>query len=184
MLISPRHLIDRLRYPRSRADELAALRARFAAQPTGRQASADARGLATELRELRLELYGVLHHAQVCADCARGHPLPAGRWDGGHCCSGKTLELFSQDEVAALKLAGTDGATLRPPRSDHAGCVFRGPAGCSLDPADRPTICVRYICSELRDELRVGPDQRRFRQLSGALTRTFKRFVATRRAEP
>jgi len=181
MLLSPRHLLDRLRHPRSRADELAALRARFAAQPKPRQASSEQRRLAVELRRLRIELHAALRDVRACAHCARGHPLPNGRWDGGHCCGGKTLELFSPDEVAALKLAGTDGAALSAPRSDHAGCVFRGPQGCSIDPADRPTICVRYVCAELREELRACPDHRRTLKLAGALTRTFEQFLAARR---
>ena len=48
--------------------------------------------------------------------CAKGHPEPAGHWRGGHCCSGHTLDIWSQDECAALKLAGTDAAVLEPPR--------------------------------------------------------------------
>ncbi len=182
MLISPRHFIDRLRHPRSRADELASLRARFAAQPNRRQATTEQRCLATELRQLRCQLHDALQRVRSCGHCAKGHPLPAGRWNGGHCCSGKTLDLFTPDEVGALKLSGTAASTLCPPQSDHAGCSFRGPSGCSLEPADRPNICVRYICGELRQELRGGPEHQQIASLSKALAETFQRFVASRQA--
>ena len=134
MLISAQYLVDRLRHPRSRADEVAALRRRFAAAPVHDGGpsglSVTERDLALELRRLREALSVALAGVASCSGCARGHPLPHGRWRGGHCC-------------------GTRGERLSPPAGDHAGCAFRGPDGCSLAPADRPSLCVRYICREL-----------------------------------
>ena len=136
--IDLRYWLDRARHPRSRAEELAALRSRMRAQPSARHASPEQRQLARETRELRVELSQALGRPAICARCARGHPWPAGRWDGGHCCGARTLDLFSADEVAALKWSGTTARNLLPPRSEHHGCAFRGPSGCSLPAADRP----------------------------------------------
>lgn len=149
VLIAARHLVDRLRHPRSRADELAALRRRFA----GARGDAELSALAAELRAAKLALAGHVGTLGSCARCARGHPLPAGRWPGGQCCSGDTLELFDEPEVAALALAGTRPGALRPPRGDHAGCAFRGERGCTVAPADRPSICVHYLCRDAAREL-------------------------------
>ena len=176
LLLSPRQLLDRLRHPRSRADELTALRARFRAQPSRYEASDESIAIARRLRALRTELSSALGRVDACRGCARGHPEPSGRWDGGHCCSGRTLEIWTQEECAALKLAGTDPASLEPPRGDHAGCAFRGERGCSLDAADRPSICLRYICLELRSELRDRQDWATVSHLGAELVREQRRF--------
>lgn len=180
MLISPRMLVDRLRHPRSRADELARLRARFDAQPGRRASSPEQRELADRMRALRVELSRALEGVDACAGCARGHPLPAGRWAGGHCCGGDTLTIWSAAEVHALKLAGTSAGDLAAPRGDHAGCAFRGPTGCSLAPEDRPSICLRYVCLELRAELTERARLRGVSELARDLTKAQERFAATR----
>jgi hypothetical protein len=177
VLISPRQLLDRLRHPRSRADDLAALRARFAAQPSRREAGDAALTSARRLRVLRREMSDALGEVDACHGCARGHPLPAGRWRGGHCCSGSTLTIWSQEECAALELAGTDPARLAPPRGDHAGCAFRGERGCSLEPEDRPTLCLRYACSTLIRELRARSDGAAIGRLAAELDREQRRFA-------
>jgi hypothetical protein len=182
VLIPLRQLVDRMRYPRTRADELAALRVRFAAQPSARHVTPELRELGAKLRQLRAEMAATLGHVEACSGCAKGHPEPSGHWQGGHCCGGRTLDIFSQAEVAALKVGGTRGSSLTPPAGDHAGCVFRGPRGCSLDPVDRPTICVRFVCLELRAELRERDDWRRLAELGNALRDTFARFTALREA--
>src|SRR5690606_17290399 len=105
------------------------------------------------------------------------HPLPAGRWDGGHCCGGRTLDIFSAPEVAALQIGGTRIAALRPPAGDHAGCAFRGPTGCSLAPVDRPSICLRYVCPELHLELRDHPDRAHLSALTRAMDDERRRFA-------
>jgi hypothetical protein len=182
VLIAARHLVDRLRHPRSRADDVAALRRRFASAEGPGDASPGELEAALELRRLRVALVAELRGATSCAGCARGHPLPHGRWDGGHCCGGSTAGVFTDEEVAALRLSGTTPARLVPPRSDHAGCSFRGPTGCSLDPADRPSICVRYLCRGLEAELRARGELPRVRALASALGAAFGRFSRPRAA--
>ena len=177
-------LLDRLRHPASRARELARLRSLFAQMPAADDpgASPEEAQLASELRRLREELSRALGEVQSCRGCARGHPLPFGRWTGGHCCGGRTENLFTEHEVAALKLGGTTPAQLTPPRSDHCGCTFRGPTGCTLQPGDRPNVCVRYFCAELTEELRGRGDFADLRALCTKLDQTFDRFVAVRSA--
>lgn len=183
MLISPRQLWDRLRHPRSRADELVALRARFRAQPSRFEVSAEAVAIARRLRELRRALSEALGHVDACHGCAQGHPQPQGRWEGGHCCGGRTLTIWSQEECAALKLAGTDAAALEPPRGDHAGCAFRGERGCSLAAEDRPSLCVRYVCGELRGELQGREDWAQIAKLASELACEQRRFTAAMAGE-
>jgi hypothetical protein len=177
MSVGVRYLVDRLRHPRSRADELARLRARFAAQPSRWQASRRAAELAAELAALRVEMHRQLGRIDVCAGCARNHPLPAGRWDGGHCCGGQTLRIFAPLEVAALKLGGVAVRRYRAPRDEHAGCAFRGPSGCSLAAAERPTICLRYVCIELRQTLKDDGRWPPIAALNRQLSRRFADFV-------
>ena len=174
MLISPRHLVDRLRHPRSRADDLARLRARFATQPSRASATPKQLQLAQTLRKTRQALANELHEVESCRRYAVGHDLPHGRWDGGHCCGIPTLNVFTPAEVASLKLAGTRATKLTPPRSDHAGCAFRGPQGCSLAPVDRPNVCLRYICPSLRQELLGQPRWARLKILRKTLADAFE----------
>lgn len=139
--------------------------------------------LARELRELRAELVSTLGAVRSCSGCAIGHPEPFGHWPGGHCCGGRTEDLFTDDDLAALKLSGTTPSQFRAPSSDFAGCAFRGPSGCSLDPGDRPNLCVRFICRTLEVELRERGDLREVRQLERRLEQVFERFSALRSAE-
>lgn len=178
MLISPRMLVDRLRHPRSRADELARLRARFQAQPSAGEATDAQRALALRLRALRAELSEAVGHVEACRGCAKGHPLPSGRWDGGHCCGGNTLDIWSATEAFALKLGGTSATKLEAPRGDHAGCAFRGETGCSLAPVDRPSLCLRYVCMDLRAELRGRADWLQISRLAHELTTAMQAFEA------
>jgi hypothetical protein len=177
VLIAAHHLVDRLRHPKACADEVAALRRRLVAERAPTEEEVEAAG---ELRRLRLALSAALAGVEACGGCARGHPLPAGRWDGGHCCSGRTEEIFTDDEVAALRLAGTSPSHLVPPRSAHAGCAFRGPDGCSLDAEHRPSLCVRYLCRGLERELYARGDLAPIKALSAELGRALVRFVRLR----
>lgn len=149
-------LLRRRAEPASREDELARLRARFRAQPSTREAGVEAVECAKRLRALRVEISKAFADVTSCHTCARGRPEPNGHWQGGSCCGGNTLDLFSPHEVAALKLVGISARDLVPPRADHAGCAFRGAEGCVLPPEQRPNICMRYICLELRAELLEG----------------------------
>ncbi len=182
MLIAAQYLVDRLRHPRSRADDVVLLRRRFAAEPAPSRVSAEERELALELRRLREALSAALEGVASCSGCARGHPLPHGRWRGGHCCGTRTELVFTDDEVAALRAAGTTPLALSPPGGDHAGCAFRGPLGCSLPPGDRPSICVRYICRELEQELDERGDRREIKALAASLGKAFERFRRLRAA--
>jgi hypothetical protein len=164
--------------PRSRADEMTTLRARFRAQPSARAAGAEAVASARRLRELRVEMSRALSGVEACASCARGRPEPNGHFAGGSCCGARTFDLFTPAEVASLKLAGISARALDPPRGDHAGCAFRAASGCSLSPEHRPNICVRYVCLELRAELREKPEWARIAELGAALRDEFRRFEA------
>ena len=177
VLIAAQHLIDRLRQPRSRADEVRAVRLRLVAQPPARRATAEQVRLAHELRRLREELTRLLDGVTSCSGCARGHSLPHGRWSGGQCCGGHTDEIFTDHELAALRLSGTTPSRLAAPVSDHAGCAFRGPLGCSLDVADRPNLCVRYVCRELEAELAERGTLADVKKAARALGRAFDDFV-------
>lgn len=142
-----------------------------------RGGSGEAAALARELRALKPQVLEALQGVQACGGCARGRSLPHGRWDGGFCCGGRTEGVFDEDESAALALAGTRARDLVPPGGDHAGCAFRGAAGCSLEPEDRPSLCVRFVCRELEGELREGDEWTRVRALTRRLETTFARFV-------
>jgi len=181
-LIPLRYLVDRVRHPKSRAEVLRELRVALSAEADWSRASRQERHLAAELAALREAMHKGLGEVESCGRCAEGHPLPNGRWQGGHCCGTETHKLFSPAELAALKLSGTTPSKLVAPRSDHAGCAFRGPDGCSLDVADRPNLCVRFICRELSAELRDRGDHPKLRALSKQIEETFIRFVAAREA--
>jgi hypothetical protein len=182
MLIAARYLVDRLRQPRSRADEIASVRRRLTAQPAPSEANDEEIALARELRRLREELTAAVGAVNACSGCARGRSLPHGRWNGGQCCGGRTEDIFTDDELAALRLSGTTPARLAPPHDDHAGCAFRGATGCSLEVADRPNLCVRYICRELEAELRQRDSFPQAKTLARALGDTFTRFSRAKSA--
>jgi hypothetical protein len=162
--------------PRSRAEEIARLRARFRAQPDARAAGEAAVESAERLRELRVRMSAAFANVEACRECARGRPEPNGHWPGGSCCGSRTLDLFSETEVAALKLAGVSASDLESPRGDHAGCAFRGERGCTLPPEHRPNVCVRYVCLELRAEVREKPEWRLISELGAALRDELRRF--------
>ena len=177
-----RDLVDRVQYVRTRADELVELRRRFRSAAPPEDLTDEERALAQELRDRRQAVLDALGEVQSCRGCARGHPLPNGRWDGGHCCGGRTEGVFSDTEVEALRAGGTRPEDLRAPRGDHAGCSFRGETGCSLQVVDRPSICVRYLCRDLTGELARRGDLRKVMVLCMALDATFARFNALREA--
>jgi len=180
VLISTRHLVDRLRQPRARADQLRALRERLQRARDASPTTDEEVALARQLRELRERLDQAVGAVRSCSGCAVGHPEPFGHWQGGHCCGGRTEDLFTDDELAALALAGTTPGRLTPPRSELAGCVFRGPTGCSLAVRDRPNLCVRFLCRELEGELTVRGDRREIAAIQAELAGCFARFAALR----
>lgn len=182
MLIAAAHLVDRLRHPRSRADEIRTLRRALAEGPPARGSSAEEIRLARRARALKAELSGAMRNAAACGSCAKGHPLPHGQWSGGHCCGAPTAALFTDDEVAMLRLAGTRPRDLVSPHAVHAGCAFRGTSGCSLEAAHRPALCVRYICRELAHELAGQGRLRAIEKLAAELDDVSARFTSLRTA--
>jgi hypothetical protein len=179
VFVSANHALDRLSGPPARADELYDVRLRLVVEAGRGVASHEEERLAFALRRLREELWARLGPVEACARCAR----PASEsWPGGACCSGHTEDLFTDHALAALKLAGTTPAHLRAPRGPHAGCAFRGPMGCSLEPAHRPCQCVSYMCRELGRELDGRGDGLASARLQEELRAGFERFVALRDA--
>ena len=152
MLIAVERLLIKLRQPRSRGRELIALRARLRAELAATADDAEP-ALAREVLAAKHAVTARLQGVTSCRSCATRHPAPIGRYAGGACCAGVTADLFDEHELAALAHAGTRPRDLIAPRSDHAGCAFRGPVGCTLDATHRPARCVHYVCTTLRHEL-------------------------------
>lgn len=178
MIVPVAYLIDRMRHPQSRANQLQRLRERMArARPHAAACTPRERELALEMRRLRALISGKLGGVRRCTRCAVRYPLPHGRWDGGYCCGTDTEKVFTDDELASLVISGTSMRRLVAPRSDHAGCVFRGPNGCSVDPADRPSICARYLCLDLVGELRGRGDLAEIDRHCRRLSALFSEFV-------
>ena len=182
MLIRLWHLWDRLQHVRSRADDLARLRQRLTRRAGQRPVSAQEQEDAARLRQLRDEVCATLGPREACAGCARGYPPPHGRFDGGHSCGGGTDNVYSADELAALRLGGSRPRDLRAPRGEHSGCIFRGPRGCSLPPAHRPNICVSYLCNALERELAASGELDRIEAICKQMQRLFHRFLTNRTA--
>ncbi|RLB64695.1 MAG: hypothetical protein DRI90_04000 [Deltaproteobacteria bacterium] len=178
MFISLRQLLEARRYGVRRAVDLAQLRVRFAGQPGGGQATVAERELAIRLRDLKTSLAAAFGDVTACAACARNCPPPAGRWTGGRCCGTATSAVFTTEEVRALKFGGARAGGLPVPSSVFAGCAFRGPTGCSLEPADRPSACLVFACDDLRAELDAKPEGSAVHQLRRDLSSTFDRFLS------
>ena len=136
---------------KERRSELRDLRQRF--REAKATSNARARDLALRLRTLRQQMATLMGDATACSGCASGCGLPEGRWDGGYCCSTATEAVFNGEEVFALALAGTRFRDLKPVKMTGGGCAFRGPKGCTLTAENRPTLCVRYACTDLRRDL-------------------------------
>jgi hypothetical protein len=179
MLINLRYQIELLRHPRSRADEVRAVRRRLTLQPGPDAVSEEELRIARELCRLRATLAAAFARVESCKNCVRPR---SPSWPGGHCCSGRTEHLFTDHELGALRLSGTRPSSLRLPLAAHVGCAFRGPAGCSLEPADRPFLCVRYTCRELESELDARAERSAISRLQAELRAGFERFVACRMA--
>ncbi|MFH2007466.1 MAG: hypothetical protein ABI333_12850 [bacterium] len=143
--------------------------------------SADERALATVLRSSREQLASALGSLTACAGCATPYPLPASQWPGGFCCSGRTDALFDEGELAALHASGTRPRHLRPPRAARAGCLFRGPAGCSLPPRHRPNQCLRYLCRDVQHELHARRALARVEELCQENKALFERLLRLRK---
>lgn len=166
--------------PKTRANEVASLRLRLLSEATSDQASPREVELARALCSMRERMLTLIGEVEACRSCGKGYPLPNGRWDGGYCCGGTTENLFKQEEIACMRCSGTQPADLRPPRDDHAGCSFRGRFGCSLAPAHRPNLCVRYACRMLSEEYERRGIATEVRALASEMQRTFGEFQELR----
>jgi hypothetical protein len=179
VLVAVERLLIKLRQPATRADELVELRGRLRGH---RVAAPDERALAHAIRTTKLAIADALHGVSSCSSCATGYPWPLGHYAGGACCGGVTADIFDDNEVAALALAGTRTRDLTPPHDDHAGCAFRGATGCSLAAADRPARCVHFVCDALRRELHARGQLDAVEDALAALDRAMREFAAMRRA--
>jgi hypothetical protein len=181
VLIALERLLIKVRQPRSRADELIALRARFRDELAART-DVDEHTLARSVRDKKLAVSAAIADVASCGTCAKGTPWHV--YDGGECCSGVTAELFDDSELAALAHAGTRPSDLvAPPGSDaHAGCAFRGPTSCTLALEHRPARCVHYVCDSLRRELHARGRLDDVEAKLADLNREMQQFVAVHRA--
>lgn len=179
MLIPIERLLLRARHVRTRADELIALTRRVRAARAERP-GAEERAAAADLRALKVRVSASLSRVASCASCAEGKRWPRGAFAGGDCCTGVTADLFSDDEVAALAVAGTRPRDLRAPTDEHAGCAFRGAQGCTLAAANRPERCVSYMCNILRRELRTRGELAEADAMIAELRSAMARFAALR----
>jgi hypothetical protein len=179
MLIGIERLLVRVRQVPSRADELIALRTRLKAA-VHEKATGEERELADAMRMLKARASAELGGVSSCGTCATGKRWPRGAFPGGDCCSSVTADLFDDDEVAALAQSGTRPRHLAAPRTDHAGCAFRGDMGCTLSADHRPARCVRYTCMTLRKELRAADRLDAIDALLGQLEAMRRAFVAAR----
>jgi hypothetical protein len=182
VLLAAWRLVDRVRHGAARADDLARLRRRFADADGPGEAGVAEVEAARELVALRARMLAAIGPVESCGRCAKGHPEPHGHWQGGHCCGTTTANVYGDDEVASLALTGTTAWRLRPPEGDFAGCSFRGPTGCSLDVADRPSLCVRYLCRDLEAELRDRGDLPEIKAIAREMVEAFARFSRAREA--
>jgi len=152
VFVAVERLLIKLRQPADRAHELIALHARLRSELAA-TIEADEQALAEAVLAQKRAISAHLTAVHSCRTCATGQPRPVGHYDGGACCSGVTADLFDDNELAALVHAGTRVGNLVAPRTDHAGCAFRGPTGCTLELDHRPARCVHYVCNTLRREL-------------------------------
>jgi hypothetical protein len=183
VLIAVERLLIRIRHPASRADELNTLRARLRRE-LQREAGDAERALALRILEAKRAVSAQLTEVSACRSCATGLPSPQGIHAGGACCGGETSELFDDRELATLASSGTRPADLTPPATGdaHAGCVFRGPQGCTLDVAHRPARCVLYICESLHRELHRGGRLAELEPVMSELRRDMTEIIALHEA--
>ncbi|MEP6859164.1 MAG: hypothetical protein ABJE66_00990 [Deltaproteobacteria bacterium] len=181
MLIAVERLLIKLRQPRSRAGELIALHARLRDELRSRPDREEPE-LARAILDQKLRISALLAGVESCGSCTAGQPFPVGHFAGGACCAGVTADLFDDNELAALGHAGTRRGDLVAPRSDHAGCAFRGETGCTLEAAHRPARCIHYVCDTLRRELHTRAQLDVLERELAELDRRVQRFRTVREA--
>ena len=182
MLNLIRYWFDQLKYEPSQAKELLSLRQHIT-KCKKETFDTQEQILAKEMLQLRREITTLLNEQPntACSTCAKRHPLPTSLWNGGLCCSGKTANLFSDDEVASLVASKIRKIVLTPPSNKQAGCLFRGATGCSLSPDFRPNICIYYMCRDLSKELSLNNRFKTIHQKGEQLQKKFQEFQETRK---
>ncbi len=164
---------------RGRRFEVKTLRQRLLAQARRSRVTAQEAQAADELYHLRLELFKQFGNPRVCATCPRGVPgTPIA--EGGYCCGGRTEDLFSDEELASLRLTGTRPRHLHVPQTPFSGCLFCGPSGCVLAPQHRPNICLRFFCQDLLHELHAHKQLSAVEALGERMDQTFVEFCRWR----
>jgi len=181
VFVAVERLLIRRRQPASRATELIELRKRTRAEIAA-AVDPDELALARDVLAQKLRVAGAITTARSCGGCAVKQPFPTGHFAGGACCAGVTGVLFDDDELGALVHAGTRPDDLVAPVTDHAGCAFRGPTGCTLAVTHRPARCVHYFCETLRGELHARGALDALERELGELDRSMQRYRAARRA--
>lgn len=168
--------------PASRAATLRRLRAGLRAAHRRCQPEAP---VVKELLSARRALITAQGELASCARCARHCEPPHGRWAGGFCCGGEAEAIFVPAELATLAAAGAEPADLRPPAGLHelAGCVFRGPRGCSLGADHRPSICLAHLCDDVGRELAEAGRGRELGALADRLTAAQRAFAVALSAD-
>ena len=163
-------------------EEVTALRRRLRRLQGGGSVSPAERALAARLAATREAITTAIGDVASCSQCARNRPLPGGRFEGGACCSGTTANLFAEDELAVLKVAGCRPREFSTAAVEGGGCAFRGSSGCTLTARNRPNVCAAYLCTDLRRELHGKGRLAEVETLVDELGRDFEQFVVRREA--
>ena len=175
-------LVDLACAPASVRADRRALRARL------RSASRRIRGVEASEREalraeahrltgLRVTIGQLTGTPRCCGVCAARLPDAPPRFAGGFCCGSKSAPVTLERELAVLLLDGYRLAAAPATRA-HAGCLFRTPEGCTLSPAARPSLCVCYLCTDLKRELHARGVLARVVALSDELQHGVERIGA------
>ncbi len=172
------HLSRDGRFGRERVAELGRLLARFEEQPGPLLADPGLRAMAERIVHLKRALSREFGEVSACSGCASGCAAPSGFFEGGRCCGTRTLDVFTQPEVRAMKMAGVPAPSAPADDGDErAGCIFRGSRGCTVTTDQRPARCVAYVCHDLRIELEEDEARHeRIQKLRRELVETFERF--------
>jgi hypothetical protein len=110
------------------------------------------RAEARRLTEVRIAIGKLTGAPRCCAVCAARLPEALPQFPGGFCCGSEAPPVTLERELAVL-LLGDHHLDAAPATRVHSGCLFRTPAGCTLAPARRPSLCVGFLCNDLKREL-------------------------------
>ena len=172
VLVPVRDLVRRWRGPRSRARDVDATRSRIDAAAK-RGGCEEATALARELRELKPAVLAAFADVRACSGCGRG-TFAAARTVGRRVL----LRRAHRGSLRRRRVGRARARRHATARSTPAGGRPRRlrlprPGGLlARRPSTAPTLCVRFICRELEEELR---DERRVAAREGAHTARSRR---------